>query len=265
MIYTGENHTFVVCAYGQSPYLQECLDSLKNQTVHSKIIMVTSTPNEQVEKCALRYQIPLYINTGEKGIAGDWNFGYSKANTEIVTIAHQDDIYEPLYAEKIIKAASGRKKPLILFTDYGELRDGTKVQKNTLLQIKRIMIFPLRIKKLQKIRWVRRRILSLGSAISCPTVSYVKPNLPTKIFESGYRSDLDWQAWEKLSKIKGEFIYCSDICMYHRIHEESETTNIISDHGRSKEDFEMFCKFWPKPIAKLIAKFYRLGEKSNKL
>lgn len=31
--------------------------------------------------------------------------------------------------------------------------------------------------------------------------------------------------------------------MGHRIHEESETSVIIGDNARSKEDYEMFCKF----------------------
>ena len=40
------NHTFVICAYKESPYLEECIQSLQAQTVSSQILMVTSTPNE---------------------------------------------------------------------------------------------------------------------------------------------------------------------------------------------------------------------------
>ncbi|MDR2277020.1 MAG: glycosyltransferase family 2 protein, partial [Vagococcus sp.] len=28
-----ENHTFVICAYGESEFLEACIDSLKNQTI----------------------------------------------------------------------------------------------------------------------------------------------------------------------------------------------------------------------------------------
>ena len=45
------------------------------------------------------------------------------ADTELVTIAHQDDVYLPEYAEHISKAVKGVKKPLIIFTDYAELRN----------------------------------------------------------------------------------------------------------------------------------------------
>lgn len=51
--------------------------------------------------------------------------------------------------------------------------------------------------------------------------------------------------------------------MYHRIHEESETSIIIGDNVRTKEDYEMFCMFWPKPIAKVLTRFYASSQKSN--
>lgn len=53
--------------------------------------------------------------------------------------------------------------------------------------------------------------------------------------------------------------------MGHRIHEDSETTAAIGDNKRSKEEYEMFCKFWPDSIARLIFKFYSKGQNSNQL
>ena len=50
-----EQHTFVVCVYKESRYLEECIESLLAQTVKSKIVMVTSTPNNFVNKIAEKY------------------------------------------------------------------------------------------------------------------------------------------------------------------------------------------------------------------
>lgn len=264
-MYSGQDHTFVICAWGENIFLEKCILSLKSQTIHSQVLMATSTPNNLIKKMAEKYKIPLFINKHPGGIAGDWNFACSICKTRLVTLAHQDDIYEPWYGETILHSVEGRRRPLIVFTDYGELRNEKRITDNRLLRVKRILLFPLKCKWAQGNRWIRRRILSWGSAISCPTVTYVKENLPENIFQEGYRSDLDWQAWERLSRLKGEFIYCSKICMYHRIHEDSATSSIIADHGRSREDFEMFCRFWPVPVAKIIAGWYRSGEKSNDL
>jgi hypothetical protein len=51
--------------------------------------------------------------------------------------------------------------------------------------------------------------------------------------------------------------------MGHRIHEESETTKTIEDNRRTLEDYEILSRFWPKPIAKLIARIYKKSEKNN--
>ena len=89
-----DKHNFVICAYQESPYLEECIRSLTKQTIQSPIRMVTSTPCEYIKTMAEKYKIPLYVNEGEGGIAQDWNFAMSQCNAKYVTIAHQDDIYE---------------------------------------------------------------------------------------------------------------------------------------------------------------------------
>lgn len=263
MRYTEKEHTFAICAYKESKYLEECILSLINQTVKSNILMVTSTPNEHIKRLSQKYDIPLYIRNGKSDIAQDWNFAYEQAKTQLVTIAHQDDIYCDNYLLDVLQSVNKSKKPLIIFGDYGEIRDAKTVLDNRILKIKKIMLFPLRWKGLWTSRFVRRRILAFGSAICCPSVTYVKNNLPKILFESGYKSDLDWQAWEKFSKIRGSFVYCNTVLMLHRIHEESATTKIIADSNRTKEDYDMYCKFWPKWIAGFLIKFYEKSQDSN--
>lgn len=103
----------------------------------------------------------------------------------------------------------------------------------------------------------------MGDPICCPSVMFVKNNLPNPVFTVKFRASEDWQAWERLSRLKGTFVYVNEPLMYHRIHEESETSIIIGDNDRTKEDFEMFCMFWPRPIAKLLTHFYASSQKSN--
>ena len=47
-----KNHTFVICAYKESPYLEECIQSLMNQRIKSNVIITTSTPNVYIERLA---------------------------------------------------------------------------------------------------------------------------------------------------------------------------------------------------------------------
>ena len=258
-------HTFAVCAYKESPFLGECIESLINQKNKSNIIVITSTPNDWIKEKCEKYKVPLYVNDGKSGIVQDWNFAYHTSDTEYVTIAHQDDVYLSDYSTRVMTGMQNAEKPLIAFTDYGELRDGQVVLVNRNLKIKRMMLAPLKNSLLQKSRFMRRRILSLGCPICCPSVTFAKKNLPETVFQKGYRSDEDWQAWEMISRYEGTFVYIDKVSMYHRIHEESETSIILGDNARSQEDYEMFCKFWPKPIAKVLTKLYSTSEKSNEL
>lgn len=258
-------HTFVICAYKESPYLENCIQSLKEQTIASEIIIATSTPNAYIKEIADRYELTIYEKEGVSDIADDWNYGYSKVTTPYLTIAHQDDIYLPSYTEHVLQEFHKSSKPLIFFCDYAELRGEQVVIKNKLLTVKRIMLIPLRCRLFFSSRFVRRRILSFGSPICCPSVAYAKENLPEKVFVQGFRSNEDWEAWEKISRLKGDYIYDKQILMYHRIHEDSETSAIIQDNKRSEEDMIMYSKFWPKPIARLLVKLYADGQKSNEL
>ena len=132
MKYTGKNHTFAICAYKESPFLEECILSLLDQTVPSTIIIVTATDNAYIRNLADKYHLELHINHGETGITQDWMFAYRSAKTELMTIAHQDDTYDRFYTETVLQKLSEAKKPLIAFTDYGELRNGKTVTRTPL-------------------------------------------------------------------------------------------------------------------------------------
>lgn len=263
MSFSPRDHTWALCAYGESPYLEECVRSLKAQRTESRIMICTGTPCAYVDGIAAKYGIPVYSHPGGGGIGADWNAAYDRAEAALVTIAHQDDLYEPGYTEELLKAVNRARDPILFFTDYEELRDGERVHENRNLKIKRLMLLPLRCRGLWNSRFTRRRILSLGSAICCPSVTYVKPRTGDTIFSTEMRVSLDWDQWEKQSRKKGAFVYCPKPLMLHRVHEGSETTRMIADHIRTREDLEMFRRFWPEPLARLIARKYAGSEKSN--
>ncbi|MCH4053133.1 MAG: glycosyltransferase [Atopobiaceae bacterium] len=256
-------HEFVVPAYGESPYLEECLASLDAQTVRSPVTIATSTPNEHIAHAAERHGVPVRVNEGEHGIAGDWNFALSCAASTYVTIAHQDDVYLPEYAQTAVRMLDEAQDPLIFFTDYGELREGQPVDDNRNLRIKRRLLCRMGTGERSSKPRYKRKVLSLGDAISCPTVTYVMERMPKGPFHGGMRSDLDWDLWERLSREHGEFVWCPKILMRHRVHEGSETSAVIAEHLRTNEDLQILRRFWPEPVARLIARAYSTSEKSN--
>lgn len=258
-----KDHTFIICAYGESPYLEECIQSLFAQKTRSNLCIATSTPNQHIQRLAEKYRLQLYVNAEGGGIGADWNFAYAMGKTPYRTIAHQDDVYFPEYAQRIFQAARQAQKPLIFFTNYWELREKSYVKRNTLLRIKRMLLLPLCRRRLQSCVWVKRRILSLGNPICCPSVTFACENLPDAVFAPGFRASLDWEAWERLSRRRGEFVYVSRPLMAHRIHRESETSAAIQDQARRREDQAMYEKFWPSWMVKWLLRAYAASEKSN--
>ena len=255
------SHSFVVCAYKDSDYLSALIDSLLAQTIQSKILVATSTPTDSIFETAAKYGLEVFVNPVSEGIGADWNFAYSLADTDYVTLAHQDDIYEPLYTEKIFSAISKAKNPVIAYTNYFEIRPDARVTDNRLLKIKTLMNKP--IGAFPKSRFVRNRVFSMGCPISCPSVTYNKKRFPDFAFVCYMKTDMDWEAWYRLAKEQGEFLYIRDRLLGHRIHEESGTSDGIASGARTAEDLEMYKKYWPDGIARFLNRLYSKGLESN--
>lgn len=258
-------HTFVVLAYKESNLLEDCIKSVLNQSLKTNVVIATSTPNDYIRSLAKKYKLKVIVNKDSKGIGYDFDFASNCVDSSLVTIAHQDDVYDYDYAENVVKYYKKYPKANILFTDYYEIKNDNKVYSNINLLIKRILLLPLRMHFLSSFRFIKRSALRFGNAISCPAVTFVRRNVPKDKFKCNMKCDVDWYAWEKISNLDGNFIFIPKKLMGHRIHEESTTTDIINNHIRTLEDLEMFKKFWPTPIAKLINRFYSKSESNNNL
>ena len=256
-----KDHTFVISAYKEAEYLEEVIESLKAQTIKSNIIISTSTPNENIKKMSEKYNLELFINTGKTGIGPDWNFGVSSTKTKYVTIAHQDDLYDKHYTEEICKAIKKNDDIIMIFTNHKEIRDGKVVNKNLNLKIKAILTFPIRI--IKRPRWAKRLILKFGNPISCPSVCLNTEITGKKPYREDMKSNIDWGTWVDFADKKGAFIYLNKILTFHRVHNNSETSNCINNNKREEEDYEMFCRLWPKWFAKFIMIFYKHAQDAN--
>lgn len=246
-------HTFTICAYKESPYLEECIKSIKNQSIKSNVIICSSTKNKHIEDLAKKYKIQTYFRKGQSDIQDDWNFAVSNAKTELVTVVHQDDVYDKDYLENILINYTGEE--LMLTTDNFYYINGKSVD-NKNLKLKRILKFPLRIPFIGNIRWVRVMTLSLGNTIQCPSATYNKKLIKGSIFTSDLKFGLDWDTFLKIYRMKGKIRYIPLKLMSFRISDEATTKSCMNNDLRVKEDTIMFSKFWPKKIVKLIMKFY---------
>ena len=257
MEYQNTDHTFAVCAYKESPYLESCIKSLVNQKVKSNIIVCTSTPCEFIENMAKKYDLPYYVREGKSDICDDWNFSVACTKTNYVTVAHQDDVYNEHYVEELLKHIPDEKMSIFI-ADYLPLKGGKVGKRDINSKLRKFLRQPMRCKKLAASKWWRRRILSLGNSICCPGVTYNKSVVGLPIFTSKMTFCIDWDTFLKCAEIKNShFAYCDTPIIYYRIHDGATSKEFIVDHRRIKEDTDMFNKFWPSFLTKIIMVFYK--------
>lgn len=256
------NHTFAICAYKESPYLESCIESLVNQTVRSNIIICTSTPNEYIYNLAKKYSINVFERHASSDIQDDWNFAYNLAKTDYVTVAHQDDVYDYTYVEEILNAIKKSDNVSICLSDYLPIKNNIIGKKDINCKIRRLLKKPLKIKKISDKKFVKRMTLAFGNSICCPAVTYNKKRLGDTIFTSKFKFNLDWDTFYKIAGMKGRFVYIDKPLTNYRVHDGATSKEFIVDHRRIKEDLEMFEKFWPKGIAKFIMMFYKNAYKT---
>lgn len=266
-MYTAEDHTFVVCAYKENPYLSETIQSLKEQTEAGRIILSTSTPSDYLRSVCSKFEIPMVVNPHPHLAGDDWNYAYDSAETSLVTLAHQDDYYAPTFLARVLEQLNqkGGRDALLSFTDYFEIREGKHVHTNSILRIKRVMNSPLRYAELNGRPWVKKRVLSLGDSICCPAVTLVKDNVGSSPFDTTYINSCDYKTWVDLARRPGSFVYIPECLMGHRIYPESATTKNLAGNIRRGEDLEILSSLWPSPVARIINRLYALSEGSNKL
>jgi glycosyltransferase involved in cell wall biosynthesis len=255
-------HTFVIPAYKESPYLENCIQSLLSQSVKSRIVLTTSTPSAYLQQIAEKYSLD-YFSHRPKGIAEDWNFALSKAGASLTTIAHQDDIYEPSYTENILNSVTG--DTLIAFTGYYDLVQDQKRERSLNYFVKKALLFPFLFNRRLDGAFAKKLILKFGDPICCPSVTFNLEALKNFRFSEKFTCTLDWYAWYQLAEQKGAFCYIDKNLMGHRIHEESETTASLSAGIRKKEEEEMFRMLWGKNTAAFISWIYSLGHADNQI
>ena len=253
----SERHTFVVLAHGDSPYLEECLDSLQHQTVRSRILISTSTPTERLHQISAQREIPLLLVSTPSTLANDWNQALAAARTSLVTLAHQDDIYAEDYVKSCL--ATIDKKDLILFTNAALIDENGNKKMSFANTMKRVLLIPMVICRRLHRPGLKQTVISLGNPINCPSVMYNLEMLSGFQFPEGWQYALDWMAWITLSKVEGSFVYNPQILLKRRIHKESLSAQYEKNQQRQREDTAVFHTLHKQWLADLLAKLYKNG------
>jgi glycosyltransferase involved in cell wall biosynthesis len=250
-------HTFVVPAFGHPQWLADCLRSLRHQTLASTVVVTTSTPNAHISSAAAAHDVPVIVNPVCGGIAADWNFALAQASTPWVTLAHQDDWYDPTYAERCLAAGTAAARPLLVFSAADERMEETGQRVENVL-IKRAICEAVFLGRgAIDARWRKRLLLSFADPIPCPAVMLYREAAREFTFTSGWKTGLDWVAWLDLATRDGSFVYVRTALVRRRVHAACATQTDLQ--ARADEDMKILRGLWPAPVAAALARVYARG------
>ena len=256
-------HTFAICAYGESPYLSQCIRSLKLQKVRSEIILCAAEESAFLREMSERFDIPLFIRGGAPDIREDWLFAWRCARGRFVTLAHQDDIYRKNYTEELIRAYGRFPDMSVFVSDYMTIRmeNGRAVDDtlNAVWLVKKVLRVPLRLRGLADLSAIKKSGVIFGNALCCPTCTYRKEWFGDEMFLSGYKFALDWENLYRLAGEKGRFVVCEKPLLAYRVHEDAATMRSIRSSERAGEEEAMFRQMLPGKAAEYLMKAYRLA------
>lgn len=255
----GHQHAFVVLAYKDSPFLRACLASVCAQTRPSAVVIATSTPSPYIEDVAKSFGVQVKVNPLHSGIAGDWAFGLSVTDARYVTLAHQDDVYYPTFAQQTLETFERSAKAALCFTGYEEIDDEGRPKSSKISKIKHLIQF-FAIGSRERVEGrALHAMLALGNTLPCSTVTYDRRQLAGFQFSTELSSNLDWDAWMSLLNRGETFLHVNERLVGRRHNALTETSALIRSGRRAEEDLMMFRRLWPKRIGDLIAYVYKLG------
>ena len=96
-----------------------------------------------------------------------------------------------------------------------------------------------------------------GNSICCPASTYRKDRLGEPLFLEDYKFALDWANLLALAERDGRFICVERPLLYYRVHDGATTKQGIVNNDRAREEEEMFRRFWPEAVVKLLMIPYR--------
>jgi hypothetical protein len=253
------DHTFVVMAYGDSPFLPHCLASIAVQSRRSQAAITTSTPSDYIRGAGKRAGVSVIVNPERAGIAADWNFALRAADARQVTLAHQDDVYLPAFLARSLDLLEASENAVLAFTGYDEIDDHGARRRSPISFAKHALEGAILGSAQAPTPKRLKSFLSLGNPLPCSSVTFDRERLGDFAFSDAFRSNLDWDAWLRLLDGGARFVRTRERLVGRRHNQLTATATLTREGVRRAEDKAIFRRLWPRPLADLIAFAYRAG------
>lgn len=235
--------TFAIPFYSGIRYLDACLQSVLAQSNSNWEIVISDDcgPGNEIQSLLGRYSDPRIRysrNSTNLGMAGNWNRCLELAETDLVTILHDDDLLLPDYAEQLISAAKFHPEAAAIFCNARIIDEAGQPVFSFPDYIKKFLIPNSSGVELEGEFGVSA--LLKGNFIMCPTLCYRKSRLGARRFDSSWKMVLDLDFTIGVLMDGGKLVGIREIAYAYRRHAENATARYTEDLSRFKEEIRLY-------------------------
>jgi glycosyltransferase involved in cell wall biosynthesis len=242
--------SIIVPCYNQAQFLDECLNSVVNQTNNDwECIIVNDGSQDNTNEIATLWTLKdsrfRYLFQENKGLSSSRNFGILNSQSDFILPLDADDKISPNYLEECLKPLIESENIKIVYgagLKFGLLNEKWKLD---------VFSFD--------------KLLKYNMIHCC--AMFRKDDF---IKSGGYDLNLiygyeDWDLWINILKNGGSALQLNTCVFYYRVKEKSMITNLISNSNNvefsKKYIFEKYLDIYVPDVYKLYLNYNKLAER----
>ena len=179
-------------------------------------------------------------NPRNLGMADNWNRCLELAETELVTLLHDDDELLPDYTGVVSAAAARHPDATALYTHAEIIGEDSRPRFSFPDFVKARLVDPSPRAEVVLAGERGLRASLRGNFITCPTLSYRKSRLGALRFSAAYRFVLDLELTTQILLAGGTIVGCPEVCYRYRRHQGNATLGFTRSLYRFEEEAAWF-------------------------
>jgi glycosyltransferase involved in cell wall biosynthesis len=244
--------TFAIPFYSGMRYLPRALDSVRAQTDPNwRALVCDDGDTDGVEALVRGYgdeRIRYFKNARNLGMAGNWNRCLELADSDLVTLLHDDDQLLPTYCA-LMRAAAASAPAAAAFFCRARVIDSTSAPKFSFPDAYKRLINPA-LRRASLTGEPGLRALLRGNFITCPTLCYRRSSLGEIRFDARWKFVLDLDLTVRLIVDGKELIGLPEVAYLYRRHDANATVGYTRTLFRFREESEMYDQLHEIAVAR---------------
>ncbi len=242
--------TFAIPFYSGIHYLPRAIESVLAQSDSSWRALVCDDGSvEGTEELVRSYgdsRIAYFKNPRNLGMAGNWNRCLELAESDLITLLHEDDELEPSYCATLRSAAARHPNAVAFYCGAHVIGDDGRPTFSFPDFIKYNFINPSPSKEIVLDGEEGVRALLKGDFIMAPTLCFRRSRLGGERFHEALKFVLDIQLTTDLLFRGEQIVGLPDMCYRYRRHDNNATSQYTQTLLRFHEESDFYDRILPR-------------------